>query len=143
MTPSQVIALINAAITSNGVGAITGPILNSILIAIVNLFSSAPALARIITASTPATIALTDNRVGFLRSTSLGATTAQMPTGAAINQEFIIQDLSGNFFNYPITVLAPSGQTFAGGRGQYVMNENNQTARFAYYGSNVWGVEAS
>ncbi len=143
MTPAQVLAIINAMITSNGVGAITGPVLNDVLTLIIGLFTTAPAMARTVSASTPATIALTDGRVGFLRSTGLAATTAQLPAGAAVDQEFVVQDLSGNFFNFPITVLAPAGQTLAGGRSQYVMNENNQTARFAYYGSNVWGVEVS
>jgi len=140
MTPTQILALINQYIVSNGVGAITGPILNNILTQIVNLFTTSSFASRIITASTAQTLLSSDYRVGFLRTLNLNATTVQL-IGITVGNEVIIQDLAGNFSTYPVTVLPPAGSTFSGGRASYAMNEDNQTARFAYYGSNIWGVE--
>ena len=140
MTPAQIIAIINAQIVSNGIGGITGPVLNSILVAICNLFTSAPSASRIVSASTAFTTLATDVRIGFLRTLSLAPTAVQLyayPTGS----EIILQDLAGNFSTYPVTLSAPAGQTFSGGRTTYVMNEDNQTARFYFYGSNILGVE--
>lgn len=140
MTPTQILALINQYIVSNGVGQITGPILNEILTAIVNLFSTAAPAYRTISLSTNTTLLTTDYRVGFLRTLNLATTQVQLVTITPGN-EFVIQDLAGNFSTYPVTVLPPAGMQFAGGRTTYVMNEDNQTARFAYYGQNLWGVE--
>ena len=98
--------------------------------------------SRIVTASVATSLLTSDYRVGFLRSVGLAAFTAQLPT-ANVSQEFILQDLSGNFNVYPVTVLPPAGTTFSANRASYVMNENNQTTRFAFYGQNVWGVESA
>ena len=98
-------------------------------------------LSRIVTTSS-ASISTSDYRVGFLRSTGLAAFTVQLPT-SSVSQEFVLQDLSGNFNAYPVTVLPSAGTTFSANRTSYVMNENNQTTRFAFYGQNVWGVESA
>ena len=140
MTPAQILALIASTIYSNGVGAITGPNLATILNAIVGLFSSVVPASTIITASTAYVITVAQYRLGFLRTLNLAAMSATLPTGATSGQEFILQDLAGNFSTYPVTVYPSAGSTFSGGRTSYVMNEDNQTARFAFYGS-VWGVE--
>ena len=142
MTPTQVLALINQYIVANGVGAITGPILNTILTAIVNLFASSTAFpARVVNVSALA-IVLTDYAIGMQRTTGLSAFSTTLPSGASIGQEFVVQDLTGNCNAYPITFVAPVGNTIAG-LAQYVMDEDRQTVRFRYYGVNVWGVEAS
>ena len=142
MTPAQILALINAVIVSNDIGAITGPQLNVILTAIVNLFTTNPNTPQIVTASTPLTIVATTLRYGFQRTLSLAAMNAQLPalTAGQIGTEFVLQDLVGNFSAYPVTVLPPAGQTIVG-RNSYVMNEDNQTSRFYFYGANLWGVE--
>lgn len=140
MTPTQIIALINQYIVSNGVGGITGPILNQILVDIVNLFTSSAPAYRIVSVSTALTMLATDFRIGFLRTLNLAPTAVQL-IAITPGNEVVIQDLAGNFSAYPITVSPPAGMTFAGGRTTYIMNEDNQTARFAYYGSNIWGVE--
>lgn len=143
MTPAQILALINMQIISNGVGQITGPILNNILVQIVNLFTTVVPASRVVNSSSALAVLLTDNRIGINRTTSLSAMTTALPSGATPGQEFILADLSGNMNAYPNVVSAPAGTTFSGGRTTYTMNENNQTVRFAYYGQNLWGVEAA
>ena len=140
MTPTQILALINQYIVSNGVGAITAPILNNILTQIVNLFTSASPAYRIVSASTALALLTTDFRIGFLRTLNLANTQVQLVVITPGN-EVVLQDLAGNFSQYPVTVLPPAGMQFSGGRASYVMNEDNQTARFAYLGQNIWGVE--
>jgi hypothetical protein len=140
MTPAQILALIASTIVTNGVGAITAANLAPILNAIVNLFTTTSPAARIYSASTTLTIAATDFRIGLQRLINLNAMNAQLPLAAAIGQEFVLQDLAGNFSQYPVTVLPPAGMTIVG-RASYVMNEDNQTSRFAFYGANLWGVE--
>ena len=140
MTPAQILALIASTIVTNGIGGITAANLAPILNAIVNLFTTTSPAARIYSASTTLTIAATDFRVGLQRLINLNAMNAQLPLAAAIGQEFVLQDLAGNFSQYPVTVLPPAGMTIVG-RASYVMNEDNQTSRFAFYGSNIWGVE--
>ena len=140
MTPAQILALIASTIVTNGIGGITAANLAPILNAIVNLFTTTSPAARIYSASTTLTIAATDFRVGLQRLINLNAMNAQLPLAAAIGQEFVLQDLAGNFSQYPVTVLPPAGMTIVG-RASYVMNEDNQTSRFAFYGANLWGVE--
>ena len=140
MTPAQILALIASTIVTNGIGGITAANLAPILNAIVNLFTTTSPAARIYSASTTLTIAVTDFRVGLQRTINLNAMNAQLPLAAAIGQEFVLQDLAGNFSQYPVTVLPPAGMTIVG-RASYVMNEDNQTSRFAFYGANLWGVE--
>ena len=140
MTPAQILALIASTIVTNGIGGITAANLAPILNAIVNLFTTTSPAARIYSASTTLTIAATDFRIGLQRLINLNAMNAQLPLAAAIGQEFVLQDLAGNFSQYPVTVLPPAGMTIVG-RASYVMNEDNQTSRFAFYGANLWGVE--
>ena len=106
MTPTQILALINQYIVSNGVGAITAPILNNILTQIVNLFSSTIPNNRIVSASTALTLLATDVRVGFLRTLNLAPTPVQLLAVPA-GYEVILQDLAGNFSIYPLTISPP------------------------------------
>ena len=142
MTPAQIIALINAQITSNGIGAITGPILNNLLQLIVGLFTSPTGSfpARLVSTSTALNILLTDYAIGLQRTFSLSAMTINLPSGATIGQSFVIDDLVGNLNAYPATLTPPVGQTIAG-RATYVMDQNFQSAIVRYYGANVWGIE--
>lgn len=141
MTPTQILALINAQIISNGMGAVTGPILGNILRLIVGLFTTPSTPARIVSISALVTVsAQSDFRIGFQRTLNLAPLNAQLPFDANVGQEFVLQDLVGNMSQFPVTVVPPVGMTIVG-RMNYVMNEDNQTSRFAYYGSNIWGVE--
>ena len=139
MTPTQILALINQYIVSNGQGLITGPILNQILTAIVNLFTtSAAAAARIVSASTTLTVLSTDQYIGFQRSFGVVAMVANLPV-FSIGQAVTLTDLSGNFNASPVTVTPPVGHSIVG-RATYVMNEDFQSATFRYYGANSWGL---
>lgn len=140
MTPAAILALINQYIVSNGVGGITGPILNSILTSIVNLFTTGSvASARIVTASTTLTVLLTDQSIGLQRNFGLSAMIVQLPSGILIGQQFTIEDLVGNLQAYPATVTPPPGHAIAG-LPTYVMNEDRQSSTFRYYGASVWSV---
>lgn len=140
MTPAQILALIQAQITSNGIGAITGPIMSNILTQIVNLFIGPQAAARIISTSTPIAVLLSDVYIGILRTINLAPTTVNLPAGAAVGQPFIIQDLNGNFNAFPVTVVPPVGMTIAG-LANFVLDQDRQSARLVFYGQNIWGIE--
>ena len=139
MTPTQILALINTYIVSNGVGAITGPILNNILTQIVNLFSVVSgSTTRIVSSSNTLSILTSDQYVALQRNFSLAAMAINLPSISA-GQSFTIEDVVGNLQAYPATVVPPVGQTLAG-RANYVMNEDFQSTTFRYYGSNVWSI---
>lgn len=140
MTPTQVIALINQYVISNGVGSITGPILNNVLQAIVGLFTAPSPASRIVATSTTLAILAADYAIGMQRLINLAPFVANLPADAAIGQTFKLQDLTGTFAAYPATVTPPAGHTI-NTRANYVMNEDNQTAYFQFYGSGVWGVD--
>ena len=140
MTPAAILALINQYVVSNGVGSITGPILNNILTQIVNLFSATPSTAatRIVSASSTLNVLTTDQAIALQRNFSLSAMTINLPA-VSNGQTFTIEDVVGNLFTYPATVTPPAGQTIAG-RANFVMNEDFQSMTFRYYGSNLWSV---
>ena len=138
MTPSQVLALINQYIIANGVGAITGPILNTILTAIVNLVTtSETAVTQIVSSSGTLALSLSNQYTALQRNFNLAAMVIDLPPGASAGQSFTIEDVVGNLNAYPATVTPPGGQTI-GGRANYVMNINFQSATFRYYGNNIW-----
>lgn len=96
---------------------------------------------RIVTASTTLTLLSTDYAIGLNRTSGPAAMTANLPTsGLYVNQEFRIDDLSGNAAAYPITVAPPGGHTICD-LDTFVMNVNRQSAIFHYYGSDIWGVK--
>jgi hypothetical protein len=97
--------------------------------------------ARIVTTSTPFTMAATDYLVGLKRTSGIAAFTVTLPT-AVSNQEFAIQDLAGNFSTAPVTVNPPGGQVIAS-LSSFVLNVDRMTAVFHYYGNGTdWGVDA-
>lgn len=97
--------------------------------------------ARIVTASTTLNIALTDYAIGLSRTVAPAAMAANLPavTDANIGEEWVIEDLAGNFSGSPITVTPPAG-TIAG-RPNFILNEDRQSATFRYYGSALWSVK--
>lgn len=90
--------------------------------------------------STARNILVTEYAIGFARVAAPGATPANLPAGAAVGQQFLIQDLTGNAFAFNINVNAPAGMTIAG-LGTFTMNINRQSCIFTFYGSNLWGVQ--
>lgn len=95
--------------------------------------------ARVVTVSTTLDILLTDYAIGLARAASPAAMNAQLPTGPQVGQEFVVEDLTGNFNGFPVTVLPPAGMTIAGNPSQ-VCNINRGSWTFRYYGSNLWSV---
>jgi hypothetical protein len=104
------------------------------------LQATANANARIITLSGVFTMTTSDGAIGLQRTTSLATSSTTLPTGSANGQVYQIEDLTGNFQAYPVTVNAPAGQNIAN-LSSAVLNVNRQTGVFRYYGSNVWSVK--
>jgi hypothetical protein len=99
--------------------------------------------SAIITLSSTLVMTAAQYRIGFNRSLSLSATTVELPPNntVQVGQEFVIEDLADNFFDFPITIV-PSAGTIAG-KADAVLNKNGQSATLAYYGSNLWSIKAS
>lgn len=97
--------------------------------------------ARIVTGSGAFAMTTADasGGVGLNRTTSLATSSTTLPAGAGIGQTYEIEDLAGNFFNYPVTVNAPAGMTIAG-QPSVTLNVNRQSVKFRYYGNNLWAV---
>lgn len=96
---------------------------------------------RVVTTSGtfPITTADANGHVGLNRTSGLGASSTTLPSNATPGQDYTIEDLAGNAFDYPITINAPAGQSIAG-QAAFVMNVNRQSKVFTYYGSNLWSV---
>jgi hypothetical protein len=99
--------------------------------------------AQIVTLSSALVMTTAMYRIGFNRTASLSATAVSLPANGGVTpgQEFVIEDLAGNFQAFPIT-LTPSAGTI-GGKAEFVLNKNGQSATIGYYGSNLWGIKAS
>ena len=99
--------------------------------------------SAIVTLSSTLIMNAAQYRIGFNRTLSVSATTVELPPNGTLQagQEFVIEDLAGNFFNFPVT-LVPSAGTIAG-EPQAVLNKDGQSATVAYYGSNLWSIKQS
>jgi hypothetical protein len=99
--------------------------------------------AAIVTLSSTLIMTAAQYRIGFNRTLSVSATSVDLPPNGTVQagQEFVIEDLAGNFFNFPVT-LVPSAGTI-GGKAEAVLNQNGQSATVAYYGSNLWSIKTS
>lgn len=97
--------------------------------------------AVIIPASNNFEISSNQYRIGIARTVAPAAISGQLPTltDDQIGQEFVVEDLVGNFNAYPVTIVAPSGQAIVG-RAQWVLNRDCQSAKFTWYGNNLWSV---
>lgn len=94
---------------------------------------------RVVNVSTALTVNLTDYYIGLNRTAAPAATAAQLPTPTQAGQEFVIEDLKGNFFNFPVTVSPPAGHTIAG-NSQQVCNIDRGSWKFTFYGTTLWSV---
>lgn len=99
--------------------------------------------AEIVTLSSELVMTAALYRVGFNRTAGLTATTALLPPNGTVQpgQEFVIDDLAGNFDGFPVTLI-PSAGTI-GGETEWILNKSGQSATVAYYGSNLWSIKAS
>jgi hypothetical protein len=101
--------------------------------------SSTQKPARIVTASTTLTVSLTDWYIGINRSSAPAAINVDLPTGPAVGQEFVFEDLYGNAQAYPITLVPPGGTTFKGGRNSWIIDEDGGAVSVVYAGSDIFG----
>jgi hypothetical protein len=99
--------------------------------------------AEIVTLSSELVMTAALYRVGFNRTASVTVTTVLLPPNATVQpgQEFVIEDLFGNFDAFPVTLI-PSAGTIAG-EAEWVLNKAGQSATLAYYGSNLWSIKQS
>jgi hypothetical protein len=99
--------------------------------------------ARVITASANFNILPADYHIGLARTVAPAAVQGNLPTlpntPAAIGQEFVVEDLLQTFSTYPVTIVPPAGQSIAG-LAQKVLNIDGQSAKFTWYGNNLWSV---
>lgn len=97
---------------------------------------------RIVTVSTALTIVAADYAVGLARIAAPAATAASLPSAAQVGQEFVVEDLVGNFFAFPVTVTPPAGDNIAGG-ATFVCNINKQSVSFRRYAvAGAWSVKS-
>jgi hypothetical protein len=98
--------------------------------------------ARLVTSSADLAVdKASDYAIALLRASSPAAMNIILDPASAVGQEYVIQDVFGNLFTYPALVAA-SGQTL-NNASTFKMAQDFMTARFRYYGSNVWSVEVS
>lgn len=97
--------------------------------------------AAIVTASANFAITAAQYHVGLARTAAPAATQITLPTlgAGAVGQEFVIEDLVSNFNAFNVTVVPPAGQTIAG-LANKVLDRDGQSAKFTWYGSNLWSV---
>lgn len=100
--------------------------------------------ARIVTVSTALVFAPADYAIGLLRTASPAATAASLPSTAQNGQEFVLDDLKGNFFGFPVTVSVPAGDNILG-EPSFVCAVDGGSWIFRKYvngGSSVWSVRS-
>jgi hypothetical protein len=99
--------------------------------------------ALIVVLSSEFTMLASHYRIGFNRLVAPAATICLLPPNGTVEagQEFVIEDLAGNLFNFNVT-LVPSAGTI-GGKPEWVLNKNSQSATVGYYGDNLWSIKAS
>lgn len=90
---------------------------------------------RIVTSSAALTVNLTDYYIWLQRAAGVAAMNTNLPAGANVGQDFVIQDIQGNMQAYPLTLVPPAGQTIPGGK---VLAEDFGTIVATYAGSNLW-----
>lgn len=95
--------------------------------------------ARIVTSSALLNLVTGDYAIGFARVAGLAAQVAQLPAGAQVGQEFVLEDLIGNFNAFPVTVIPPGGDSIAG-LANFAMSIDRGSRKFRRYGSNLWSV---
>lgn len=100
--------------------------------------------ATVITASANINITAAEYHIGFARTAAPAALTATLPqlTDEQAGQEFVLEDLVGNFNAFPVTVEPQAGQTISG-LAQKILNQDGQSAKFTWYGNNLWSVATS
>ena len=103
-----------------------------------------PRPSRVVTSSSTLSLSLSDYRVGLERSIAVMPMNVDLPSGAGNGQEFVVEDLQGNFNSAPITFIAPGGTSIATGGTEYLFQEDFGSILFAFYATNnKWSVRVS
>jgi len=112
-----------------------------LVVKLTNAITTGAALkpSRIVAASAVLNIGTADYAIGLNRVAGLAAMVANLPGAAQVNQEFVLEDLAGNFNAFPVTVTPPVGHSIAG-EATWLMNVDRGSNKFRYYGSNIWSV---
>jgi hypothetical protein len=101
----------------------------------------APAAAgdqiRIVETSDPIVVKSSDHVIGLRRTTAPRATTALLPRDVRPGRAFVFDDLAGNAFDHPVTVIPPRGHTI-NGRPSWILKESYGHAKFRFYGHRTW-----
>jgi hypothetical protein len=95
--------------------------------------------AREVTASVALNLTTADYAVGLARTAAPAAMVVNLPAGAQVGQEFVIDDLTGNFNAFPVTVTPPGGDSIAG-EATWVCNLDRGSWKFRRYPNNLWSV---
>lgn len=99
--------------------------------------------ARTVTTAATVPLLLTDWYVG-VDNTSGGALAIDLPAGAGIGQEFVVEDWGGNASNAtPLNVVANGGATFKDGKGTKAITEFWGALIVVYGATNQWGFRFS
>lgn len=105
-------------------------------------YTVVPPSSQLVTASTTLNLTANQLRIGLRRVSGVAAMTINLYASQVVDTECVIQDLIGNLFNFPATVVPPAGATISG-LSTFIMREDRMTARFYRYSSTVYGVEVS
>jgi hypothetical protein len=95
---------------------------------------------QVVASSGNFTLTASQYRVGLQRTTSPATTMITLPTlpNSAAGQQFVIEDLQGNFNGFPVTVVPPAGTI--SGHSQEVLDLDRGSWTFTWYGNNIWSV---
>ncbi len=94
---------------------------------------------RVVTSSAELDMVGSDYAIGLQRTVAVADQVVKLPPTPQVNQEFRLDDLSGNFAQYPVTWTPPVGHNIAG-NANWGCNVNRGSWIAHYYGSNTWGI---
>lgn len=94
---------------------------------------------RILTLSDDIATTLTDYLIGFNRTVGVAATGVSIINGMQPGQEFVVQDLVGNFNANPVTITPPAGSI--NGLANFACNVDRGRWVITYWGSNIYTIE--
>jgi hypothetical protein len=97
--------------------------------------------ARVVTSSDDLQLTKSDHTIGLKRTVKPHKTVVMLPSDAEPDQEFVIDDLAGNFYRVPVTVLAPDGHTFLNNKRAFGLVIDWGHTAFRYFGDKTWGAE--